>query len=80
MKWYNAFDFLPADPGHYLVAVRQQNSLGLSEYVTQAYHDDEAAEFSWMELDIKRTSNKDFYVLAWAEMPEFPKFLEESDD
>lgn len=60
--------------------MRQQNSLCLSEYVTQAYHDDDAGEFYWMELDIKRTSNKDFYVLAWAEMPEFPHYLEDNDD
>lgn len=80
MKWYNAFDLMPAKPSHYLVAVRQQTSLGLSEYVTQACYDYEADEFYWWEFDIKRTSKKDFYVLAWAVMPEFPRFLEEGND
>lgn len=68
---------MPAEPSHYLVAVRQQDSLGLSEYVTQAFYDNETGAFYWHEFDVKRTSNKDFYVLAWAEMPEFPRHLEE---
>jgi hypothetical protein len=76
MKWYNAFDVMPKNPNFFLVAVRECGDLGASRYVTMAHLDNDG-QFYWRDCDIKQLNGGDFYVIAWAEMPDFPRHLED---